>query len=105
MKLGISPAMFLLIGACMYCTRVHIYWNMNASCITESEPQMLFGFVEFFVFSFFRCSCAFVSSQMKRRIDSVLQDVPFYYVWFIVQHKQFDSLISFHLVLAARLSR
>lgn len=38
-------------------------------------------------------------------VDPVSRDLSFYYVWFIVQHKQFDSLIPFDLVLVARLSR
>lgn len=38
-------------------------------------------------------------------VDPVSRDLPFYYIWFIVQHKQFDSLIPFDLVLVARLSR
>lgn len=49
-KLGVSPVMFLLICACMHCTGDHIYWNMNASCITVSETQMLFWFVSIFFF-------------------------------------------------------
>lgn len=49
-------------------------------------------------------SSAFVTSQINDRIDPVLRG-PRYYVWFIVQHEDFDSLIPFHLVLVARLSR
>lgn len=43
---------------------------------------------------------ACVVSHMNKCVDAVLC-VLLYYFWFIVQHKQFDSLIPFHLTLVA----
>lgn len=43
---------------------------------------------------------ASVVSQMNKCMDEVCW-VQLYYFWSIVQHKQFDSLIPFHLALVA----
>lgn len=56
-KLGVSPIMFLLICACMHCTRVHIYWNMMQCklhhCIWTTDAVLIcvffFSFLDFLV--------------------------------------------------------
>lgn len=64
------------------------YWIVNPNCWCSFE----------LCFHFPIYSCMFVASQMNKCIVSW---VPFYYFWFIEQHKHFDSLIPFHLALVA----
>lgn len=60
--------------------------------------QMLFWSV-FCVTVIFVLACAFVVLDMNKYMDTVPR-APLYYFWFIVQHKQFDSLILFHVAAA-----
>lgn len=71
------------------------------NCACELSPSLVYrcSFDLCLCVHFFLLACAFAVSEMNKCMDTVLWAL-LYYFWFIVQHKQFDSLIPFHLALA-----
>ena len=75
--------------------------GLNCVCKLSASPSLAYrcSFDLCLRVRFFILACAFVVSEMNKCMDTVPWAL-LYYFWFIVQHKQFDSLIPFHLALA-----
>lgn len=75
-----------------------VHLNCRCPCLWHLDAPLISVCVHFFIIV-----CACVVSEMNKCIDTVPW-APLYYFWFIVQHKQFDNLIPFHLALAIHIS-
>lgn len=67
--------------------------NCSCPCFWHTDALLICFCVHFFILA-----CAVVVSEMNKCMDT-FPWVLLYYFWFVVQHKQFDSLIPFHLLL------